>query len=213
VVFQEKSTVIFILFCCILTVSCSKGKNISVVSVDAKAVPDIHTEDVSMLISDSGITRYRLETKIWDIYSNTGEPYWYFPKKVYVERFDSLFNIEGTIRADTAYYFQKKGIWQLIKNVVVVNLEGNTFETSELFWDERAPANSMDAIYTNKLAKITQINGNVQYGRNGFRTNQTLSDIRFYSFGGEFYANETVDSAQSIPVQADSIQTDSIQQP
>ena len=72
------------------------------VSVDVQAIPTIHTEDASMLISDSGITRYRLEAKIWDIYSNEGDAYWYFPEGIHVEQFDSLFRVTGSIVADTA---------------------------------------------------------------------------------------------------------------
>jgi hypothetical protein len=177
-----------------------------VVSVDAKAIPMVHTENVSTLISDSGITRYRLEAKVWDMYSNVPEPYWHFPETVYVERFDSLFNVEGSLRADTGYYFEKKELWKVIGNVKVVNLEGSTFETSELFWNQRASVNSLDAIYTDKPVKITQVNGNIQYGREGFRANQSMSIVRLYAFGGEFYAVESADSVPQLDTQPDSIQ-------
>jgi hypothetical protein len=177
-----------------------------VVSVDAKAIPIVHSENVSTLISDSGITRYRLDAKVWDIFSNDPEPYWYFPETVYVERFDSLLNVEGSLRADTGYYYEKKELWRVIGNVKVVNLEGSTFETSELFWNQRAPFNSLDAIYTDKSVKITQANGNIQYGRKGFRANQTLSLVRLYAFGGEFYAEEAADNVPQQHIQQDSTQ-------
>ena len=35
-------------------------------------------------------------------------PYWAFEKGVYLEKFDSLFHIDASIKADTAYYYEKK---------------------------------------------------------------------------------------------------------
>jgi lipopolysaccharide export system protein LptC len=205
-VFQTKSAVIFIIVCCVLTVSCSnRNKNMPVVTVNAQAIPFAHTVDGSTLISDSGITRYRMEAKIWDMYSNAEEPYWYFPEKIYVERFDSLFNVEGYIKADTAYYFEKKELWQLIGNVFIKNMEGRTFETSELFWNKDSGPVSMEAFYTDKAVKITEPNGDIKYSRNGFKSNQSMSEILLYSFGGEFSVEE------SGNLEADSLQQDSIQ--
>lgn len=171
-----------------------------VVSVDAKLIPLMHTEDVSTLISDSGITRYHLEAKIWDSFSNAEEPYWYFPKGISVERFDSLLNIEGSIKADTAYYFEKKELWQLIGHVFVKNMEGRTFETSELFWNQAADPNSLDAFYTQEFVTITEPNGNVTFGRTGFRSNQSLSTVRLFSVGADLNVEEQTD------MQKDSIQ-------
>ena len=34
--------------------------------------------------------------------------YWAFEKGVYLEQFDSIFNIEASIKADTAYYYDKQ---------------------------------------------------------------------------------------------------------
>ncbi|GHT14318.1 LPS export ABC transporter periplasmic protein LptC [Bacteroidia bacterium] len=176
-----------------------------VVSVDTQAIPMVRTADVSALISDSGITRYRLEAKIWDMYSNEENAYSHFPEGIYVERFDSLLTAEGYIKADTAYHFDKKGLWQLIGSVFVKNIEGRTFETEELFWKEESNPNSLEAFYTDKFVKITEANGDVRYGRKGFKSNQSMSDIVFLSFGGELSVDE------SPNVEADNIQKDSIQ--
>lgn len=173
-----------------------------VVSLDIQTIPTIHTENVSTLISDSGITRYRLEAKIWDIFSNTEEgSYWYFPEKFRVERFDSLFQEEGSIRADTAYYFEKKELWRAIGNVVVKNMEGRRFETSELFWNQKTPANEVNAFHTDKFVTITEPNGDITYGRNGFKADQSLNIIRLLAVKGEFYVEESADTIQQTPTQ------------
>ena len=188
-VFQTKITVICILFCCLFMISCNKkNSKFQIVPVDARTLPISRSEDVESLIYDS-VNIYQLKTKIWEIYTHP-EDYWYFPEKIYVEQFDSLFQVKGSIEADTAYNFVKKKLWKLIGNVIVKNLEGTTFETSELFWDQNAPPDSREAIYTHKLAKVTRANGDYQYGRMGFKSDVYLNDPRLYSVGGEMSVNE-----------------------
>jgi len=206
-VLQTKSTVIFTIVFCIVTVSCnSNKKNIPLVSVDVKAIPILHTEDVSSLVSDSGITRYRLDAKVWDTYSMKDEGNVnVFPKGIHVERFDSLFNVEGSIVADTAYNYVKKELWRAVGNVVVKNMEGRTFETSELFWDTKAPPNSVNAFYTDKPVKIVEPDGNISYGRNGFKADRQLNIIRLFSMKGEFNVEESTDSLRQDIARSDSI--------
>ncbi len=178
-VLQTKTSVIVIIFACILTVSCSKGKGISTVNVDAENLPSIHTEDITDLISDSGITRYRVQTKIWDIYNNDTASYWHFPKGIYLEKFDSLYNVDAWVEADTAYYFQSIGLWQLIGNVFIQNIQGHKFETSELFWNGREPSTSINSIYTDKFVRIDL--GDRIITSQGLRSNQSMTEYRFYS--------------------------------
>jgi len=178
------------------------------VPVDIDSIPTVHTEDVVMLISDSGTICCRVEAKCWDVFSNKGDSYTYLPEGVYVERFDSLLHIIGTIAADTAYYFEKKELWQAIGNVVVKNMEGRVFETSELFWNQKAPSNAVNAFYTDKPVKITEPDGGVSYGRNGFKADQSLNIIRLFSMAGDFNMEESADT-----LRRDTINTDSIQLP
>jgi hypothetical protein len=171
-------------------ISCNKkNKNFQVVPVDAQTLPVSRTEDLVSLISDSGITRYRVKARVWEEYTYP-EDYSYLPEKIYVEQFDSLLHVNGSIKADTAYFFKKKELWRLIGNVVVKNLEGTTFETSELFWDQKAPSDSRNAIYTDKLAKVTRANGDYQYGRLGFKSDMYLNDPQLYSVSGEMSVKE-----------------------
>ena len=206
-VLQAKSTVVILLICCIVTVSCNNGKKtIPVVSVNTKIIPSAHCENVSSLISDSGIVRYRLEAKVWDMYSDDPDPYWYFPAKIHVEQFDSLHQVAGSIVADTAYNYVKKGLWRAIGNVVVKNVGGTTFETSELFWNSKAPANDSKAFYTHQKVKITNPDGTFMYGNNGFSSNQDLKPIFLFSAKGEVNVDESAgDSLQQNAVRPDSL--------
>ena len=160
--------------------SCSqRNTGIATVDVDAATLPLIHSEIISALISDSGVTRARLETKVWEAYSNDTASYWYYPEGIYVEQFDSLFQVSGYVRADTAYYLDKIGLWHLTGNVLLKNIAEETIcETSELFWNSRETATSIHSIYTDKFVKITMPTKIIT--AEGLKSNQSLTKYVFY---------------------------------
>lgn len=146
-------------------------------------VPMMKTLDWSLLVSDSGITRYKVEAAEWYVYEEGPDPYWYFPEKVHVEKFDTLFRIEASIDADTAYFFSNRDLWKLIGNVEVESLEGERFETSELFWDQKK-----EELYSDKFIKITK--GDFVNTGVGFKSNQSLTQYQIYQSGAEIPFNE-----------------------
>lgn len=164
-------------------------------SVDTEVLPTLHAEDVTSLISDSGVTRYRLHAKIWDMYSEDSVPYWYFPEKIHLEKFDSLFNIEGSIEADTAYFFEKEEIWKLVGNVHVQNLQGHKFDTEELYWYQKEPASSINSIRTDKFIRIDL--GDRIITSEGLRSNQAMTNYRLYASTIEAIINESSKTGES----------------
>ncbi|MDD4514137.1 LPS export ABC transporter periplasmic protein LptC [Massilibacteroides sp.] len=119
--------------------SCGKEKT-EVVEVvfDPETTYTMKATDITELISDSGVIRYKIIAKEWYVYDKAEEPYWLFPKGAYLERFDSLFNKDASIKADTIYRYVKKDLWELIGNVKVLSLKGEKFDTDHLFWDQKA---------------------------------------------------------------------------
>ena len=169
--------------------SCSqRNTGITTIDGDVETQRISHGEDLVGLISDSGIIRGRLVTKVQDAYTNDTESYSHFPEGIYFEQFDSLFQISGTVRADTAYHYEKTDLWRLIGNVVVKNAGGTTCETSELFWNSRAPANSRKSFYTDKFVKITTPTKVTT--SEGMESNQSLTNYIFYSNAMEFEVDE-----------------------
>lgn len=74
----------------------------------------------------------------WLMYENAQEPYWYFPRGLHVEKFDSVFATEALIQGDTAIYFKNKQLWRLDRNVRYREYENEeVFLTSQIFWDQR----------------------------------------------------------------------------
>ena len=186
----------------LFTASCNgDNKEVVVVAFDPETTYTLRTTDYTTQFSDSGITRYRAIAKEFLKFDKAKEPFSYFPEGIYVEKFDTLFNIEASLKADTAYNYEKKGLWKLIGNVRVENLEGKKFETSLLFWDQKE-----EKVYSDKYIRI-QEEDKIITGV-GFESNQNMTQYKIFNSQGIFPVSEsaTTDStpntvpADSVPV-------------
>ena len=149
------------------------------VTFDPETTYTMKTTGVVSLISDSGVTRYRANAKEWLVYGKAQEPYWYFPKGIYVEKFDSLFHTEASIEADTAYYYDKQGLFQFVGQVEVKSLQRERFETEELFWNQKE-----DKVYSDRFIRIEQ-EDKIITGV-GFESNQNMTRYTIRESRGVF---------------------------
>lgn len=122
----------------VLATACSEEKTSMVHrEVDGEKVPTMSTRDVVTLISDSGVTRYRITTSLWLVFDEAAEPKWRFPEGLYLEKFDRKYATDATIICDSATFFKNKQLWRLDGNVNVLNTAGEKFLTQQLFWSQR----------------------------------------------------------------------------
>ncbi len=90
-------------------VSCRKEpKEIVEVRFNPDSTYTMKTLNMTTFISDSGITKYKMVTPECLMFEEAREPYWFFPKGVYAEQFDTLLQVEASVKADTAFYYVKK---------------------------------------------------------------------------------------------------------
>ena len=165
--------------------SCGKeNKEVVEVTFDPENTYTLRTTDVSSLISDSGITRYRMNAKEWLVFGKAKEPYSYFPQGVYVEKFDSLFNVEASVKADTAYYWDKKGLYKLIGYVSILSQEGKKLDTSILYFDQKE-----DQIYTDEYFELEE--GDKIITGIGFKSNQNMTKYKIFNSQGTFPVSDT----------------------
>ena len=157
----------------------SEKQEVVDVAFDPEKTYTMKVTDVVSLISDSGITRYRLNAKEWWVFDKAKDPYWYFPEKIYVEKFDTLFHTEASIEADTAYYYSKRELWELIGHVEVRSLQGERFETSRLFWDQKE-----EKVYSEDYIRIEQ-EDKIVTGI-GFESNQDMTNYKIFNSQGIF---------------------------
>lgn len=150
---------------------------------DGERVPTMLTRDVTTLISDSGVTKYRITTDIWLVFEEAAEPHWSFPEGLFMEKFDTAFEVNATIAADSAIYWSNKGLWRLDGNVNVLNLEGEKFLTQQLFWDQRA-----HKIYSDSFIHVEK-QGRIIEGY-GFNSNERMTSYTVLKPSGIFPASD-----------------------
>lgn len=143
------------------------------IKFDPETTPSMITDSVTTLISDSGITRYKLVADNWQVFDKAKDPYWYFPEGIYLERFDSLFEVEAKILADSAWNYTDKRLWRLKGNVDIRNMEGEMFLSDELFWDQKE-----QRVYSDKYIQIKR--GDTELKGYGFESNQEMTEYRIF---------------------------------
>ena len=172
--------------------SCSgRKKDLGAAITERDSLPVMDTRGVTTLISDSGITRDRINTEEWLVFDRKNPPYWAFEKGVYLEKFDSLFQVEASIKADTAYFYNKEELWKLMGNVDVKNLKGERFNTDLLYWDQRK-----QKVYSDQFIRIEQPD-RIITGR-GFESNQQMTVYTIRQPEGIFYVDEEATAADTL---------------
>lgn len=142
--------------------------------LDRETMPSMRDDSVTMLISDSGLIKYKLITKDWEFFENSKEPHWYFPEGIYVEQFDTMFQKQVSLKADTAWNFTLKKLWRLKGNVFIENIQDETFSTEELFWDEK-----QQRFYSDKYIEINRPEKLMLKGI-GFESNSNMTEYRIF---------------------------------
>jgi LPS export ABC transporter protein LptC len=183
---NKSIAIIFMVMSVLFLFSCG-GKKIkmSEAITERDFLPAMQTVGVTSLVSDSGITRYRIETEEWLIYDKKKPPYWAFEKGVYLEKFDSLFNIDASVKADTAYYYNEQKLWKLMGHVHVQNLKGEQFDTELLYWNQ-----TTEKIYSEKSIQIEQTD-KIIVGQ-GFTSNQQMTVYTINNIEGVFYVKDSI---------------------
>ena len=135
---------------------------------DRVKTPRLHATEITTIISDSGITRYRISAPCWNIYDRAIPPYWEFPKGIHLERFDPALKVDANIHSQYAKFNENEQIWELRGKVRAINLQGELFETEQLFWNQR-----QERFYSDTLIKITQATRIIT--GIGFESNQNMT--------------------------------------
>lgn len=136
-------------------------------SLGGELTPTMATADVTTLISDSGYTRYKVVTPLWQMFEDAEEPFWRFPDGIELEQYDHDMNPESNVICDSAIYLSRKRIWQLDGNVVMVNTLRDSFLTQQLFWDQ-----TKRKIYTDSFIHIVRSDRTIE--GYGFESDQNM---------------------------------------
>ena len=163
-----------------------KKKELGEAITERDSLPSMATLGVVTYISDSGVTRYRM-------YDRKRPSYWAFEKGVYLEQFDSLFNVDASIKADTAYFYDKQKLWKLMGNVDIKNRKGERFNTELLYWNQ-----ATEKVYSDRFIRIEQPDRIIT--GYGFDSNQQMTIYQIRNMGGIFYVDEEEQKASTDSV-------------
>jgi LPS export ABC transporter protein LptC len=161
-------------FSCFMSCNTDKKEQIEI-AFNPDSTYTLKETNVNTLVSDSGITRYKVIAQTWLIFGQAKEPYWFFPDSIYLEKFDTVFNIEASIKADTAYYYERRKLWKLEGHVDISNFKGERFQTSQMFWDQNS-----SSIYSDMYIRITRDKDEFVNEGIGFRSNQDMSIYQIF---------------------------------
>lgn len=140
-------------------------------------IPVMVSRGVSKMISDSGITRYKIITEEWAVYDQTTPPRQDFKKGILILRYDDKMNIDMHITADTAYWYDQN-LWELRGRVHLIN-EANmtTFRSEQLYWDMTA-----HEFYSNVWMEVITPDREIEGSR--FRANEQMTKYEVYDDKG-----------------------------
>lgn len=178
------ATLLVVIFALIGAGCRRKGVKLQAEAVtDRAAMPVLDAKDVTTLISDSGVTRYRIITPHWQIFDRAEPSYWEFPEGIYLEKFNEQLEVDASLKSDYAYYNERAQIWTLTGNVHAKNTEGEQFDTPELNWNQNT-----ERIYSDSTIKITRASSIIE--GIGFNSNQTLTEYTILHPTGMFPIEE-----------------------
>ena len=185
-----------IIFCAFLLTGCENDlKDVERISARNASIPVDKSYGVEIIYSDSAKVKARMLTPELHHY-NTDKPYYEMPKGVTLIVLDEDLEEKSRVTADYAISRENEKIVELKRNVVVVNKEGKTFKSEELFWDQ-----NKKRFYSNQLVSIITktdvINGT------SFWANENFSYYEFDQGTGNF----------DVPGNQNSFGTDSVNNP
>lgn len=122
----------------LVLIGCNEDSKVDISAhLNPANMPSMVTRNVSTLISDSGITQYKIVTPVWYVYDEAEPPYWYFPEGLFLQKYDHQFDVIATVAADSARYFKNERLWRLEGEVEMTKAPADLFLSPRLFWDQR----------------------------------------------------------------------------
>lgn len=130
--------------------------------------PTMVTTGVDTYISDSGYIKYHAITDIWEMYDDTINPHWRFPRPLIVDIYEPGMKPGAHIECDSALYLTQKKLFRFDGHVVAANVNKDTFLTNQLYWDQAATE-----FYTDSFIHIVKTDRILE--GHGFRSNEKMT--------------------------------------
>lgn len=164
--------------------SCREEQKVDIShSLDSSKMPSMSTRNISTLISDSGITQYKIIAPLWNIYDESDVPYWEFPEGLYLQKYDADYNVIATVAADSAIFYKNQRLWRLEGEVEMTKFPDELFLSPRVFWDQRR-----QELYSDTFIHIENATHVIE--GTGFESDESLSRYRILHPNGIFPINK-----------------------
>ncbi len=146
----EKHKVILWVIVFVLFFSCENDINTVNIITNKDKFPTEVSRNVEIIYSENAEILVKAKAFLLNRYVNDKTSYMEMPEGVTVLFYDSLKNVESSLKANYAVYREKEKIMEARNNVEVVNKKGEKLNTEHLIWNEKK-----EKIYSNVFVKIT----------------------------------------------------------
>ncbi len=132
-----------------------------------------YSENRTIIATENGVKQYQFFAPLLEGYTAGDEPYREFRRGIRMTTFkkDSTDEVDVTLTANYAIYYEKRKLWEAKGNVVVRKFDGKTLYTEQLFWNDVT-----NKIYSNVDTKIVENDGETYVS--GFESDE---EFRFWS--------------------------------
>ena len=164
---------------------CREERKIDVASrLNPDRMATMTTKNIATFISDSGVVQYKIVAPVWKVYDRADTPYWHFPEGLFLQKYDSYFQVIATVAADSARYFSAQRLWRLDGHVEMTKVPKDLFQTEQLFWDQRR-----GILYSDSFIHIETATHMLEGV--GFESDENLSSYRIIKPQGIFPVNRS----------------------
>ncbi|MFD1256988.1 LPS export ABC transporter periplasmic protein LptC [Mucilaginibacter terrae] len=159
-------------------------KDIQKISSQEVSKPINRTTGLDVIYSDSAKVKSRLTAPL--LLEYTDKHFREMPKGLKIVSYDSAKGMKeaGQIMADYGIERQNDKIIELRRNVVATNIQGQTFKSDELIWDQ-----NKKIFYSNKPVQITFADGTIFYGT-GASSNESMYPWTIQNTTGQIPVNQ-----------------------
>lgn len=131
---------------------------------------------------DSGVVKVRFKAPLIEQYELIDSPYIEAKKGMYLEFFDKKNpKVPGKIWAKYAKNNIKKDFYFAKGHVKIITIEGQTFVTETINWDQR-----QHKMYTKDTVYVSDKDGNILVGAHGMTAKDDFSEYTFFNNSGSF---------------------------
>lgn len=189
--------ILFFLIIILSVISCKdEVKSVVNQSTDPEVTPTVLTTEITTLVSDSGVIKYRITSPQWDIFDESAIPCWKFPQGLNMEQFDATLTVAATFQCDSALFLKDSKLWRFMGNVRSYNIRKEIILTNELFWDQKEKK-----VYSDSFIHIERPDKIIEGF--GFTSNEQLTTYKLKRPMGIFPIDE--DSRKARTNMSDSI--------